>query len=355
MTASKAEHPNRFGVSSHVSFVRGKAIELILDGSTLLAREAATGSEARWSLDFGAESVMLAWQSAKKTSPDITQVYAGIEGALTFFPSARQCLLQGVDAAALLKESGVLLQTDAPDTLRAYSDMFWQCSQLWLDRTQDVYLPLRYTLSQSFRHPQRAAKPKGVVYRRYIPWLGKTLSFRMVDVERDVGLVHRWMNDPEVARIWQEEGELETHRRYLLDIEADPHMYSMIAFFDDKPFGYFEVYWAKENRIAPFCEAADYDRGWHVLVGEPDFRGKAFATAWLPSISHYIFLDDPRTSRIVGEPRVEHTQQIRNLDRSGYAKPKEFDFPHKRAQLVTLLRERFFTDSLWWPRQESAP
>lgn len=168
-------------------------------------------------------------------------------------------------------------------------------------------------------------------------------------------MFNRWMNDPDVAKIWEEEGDLAKHRAYLDAIDRDPHMYSMIASFDGEPFAYFEMYWAKESRIAPFYDADDYDRGWHVLVGEPAFRGRAFATAWLTSISHYIFLCDPRTRRAMGEPRIDHVQQIRNLDKSGYAKVKEFDLPHKRAMLVAMLRERYFCDALWLPRDENAP
>jgi hypothetical protein len=64
---------------------------------------------------------------------------------------------------------------------------------------------------------------------------------------------------------------------------------------------------------------------------------------------HFIFLDDIRTQRIVGEPKASHAQQIRNLDRAGFAKVKYFDLQHKRALLVMLLRERFFADRLWAP------
>jgi RimJ/RimL family protein N-acetyltransferase len=193
-------------------------------------------------------------------------------------------------------------------------------------------------------------KPTGVVYRRRIPWLDKTFSFRTVDFAQDLPRFNRWMNDPAVVQFWQEAGDVDKHRAYLQTIADDPHMLSLIACFDDVPFGYFEVYWAKENRIAPFYDVDDHDRGWHVLIGEASFRGKPFATAWLTSISHYLFLDDPRTQRIVGEPRADHAQQIRNLERSGYIKIKEFDFPHKRAQLMWILRERYFSERLWLPQ-----
>lgn len=32
------------------------------------------------------------------------------------------------------------------------------------------------------------------------------------------------------------------------------------------------------------CETDPFDRGWHVLIGEKDYRGKPFITAWLPSL-----------------------------------------------------------------------
>ena len=70
---------------------------------------------------------------------------------------------------------------------------------------------------------------------------------------------------------------------------------------------------------------------------------------------HYMFLDDHRTMRIVGEPAAAHLQQLRNLDRAGFARIKNFDFPHKRATLVMLLRERFFADRLWQPAAKDTP
>lgn len=60
------------------------------------------------------------------------------------------------------------------------------------------------------------------------------------------------------------------------------------------------------------------------------------------SVTHYLFLDDPRTQRIVGEPRASNHKMLSYCAHAAYDKVKEFDFPHKRAMLVCCERERFF-------------
>ena len=63
---------------------------------------------------------------------------------------------------------------------------------------------------------------------------------------------------------------------------------------------------------------------------------------------------DVRTRRIVGEPRADHAQQLRNLAGSGFGPLATIDFPHKRAVLVGLTRERFVRDRLWVPGAAAA-
>jgi len=234
--------------------------------------------------------------------------------------------------------------------------LLWQQPRPWLTAPRAPFPRVDVTTAGQ-RHPLRPSKPRGEVYRRHIPWLDATLTFRALDIDADLPRMHRWMNDPVVAHFWQEEGDLAHQRAYLGRIAADPHATALIGSFDGEPFGYFEVYWAKEDRIAPFCAAGDYDRGWHVLVGEERFRGKAggkaWLSAWMPSISHYLFLDDPRTRRLVIEPRADNDRMRRSLARCGYDLVREFDFPHKRAVLGVLPRERFFGEALWLPQPDA--
>jgi RimJ/RimL family protein N-acetyltransferase len=249
----------------------------------------------------------------------------------------------------MLLDDGTALKT-ADGALEISCERLWQQPDLWLRVPGNNGYAQQHIMSDGRRHPRRAPKPTGTVYTRHIPWLERTLSFRVADIGEDLDRFHGWMNDPRVAQFWQEDGDFLKHRNYLESQLADPHTIPLIGCFDGVPFGYFEVYWAKENRLGAYYDANDYDRGWHVLIGEDSVRGRAWITAWLPSLVHYMFLDDHRTQRIVGEPRADHHQQIRNLEKSGFSKIKEFDFPHKRAMLVMLLREHFFADRLWIDR-----
>lgn len=277
-------------------------------------------------------ALVAAFETVSATHPDAERI--GLD------PSSFAPLSDALGARGLaLRETDALILDPA---------MLWQRPEPWLARLASRDFPARPVMTDGKRHPQRPPKPEGLVYSRFIPWLGESVAFRTATMD-DVDRLHRWFNDPVVDAAWGEAGTHDKHEAYLAGILADPHMIPLIGMVGGEPFGYFEIYWAKENRLAPFYDVQDYDRGWHVLIGESRFRGRAYITAWLPSLMHALFLDDPRTQRIVGEPRADHVQQLRNLERSGFARIKTFDFPHKRAALVMLLRERFFGERLWSP------
>lgn len=218
--------------------------------------------------------------------------------------------------------------------------VFWQRPAPWV-QAQPVY-PERLVMSEGRRHPRRPPKPSGEVYRRFDARLGAWFSLRILDIEADLERFNRWQNSPRVLAFWQEGGSLDHHRAYLHRLADDPHTLTLVGCFDDEPFAYFEAYWAKEDRIAPFYAVDDYDRGIHMLVGEEHHRGPHKVAAWLAGLTHYLFLDDPRTRRVVAEPRADNARMIGHMQGLGFYREKEFDFPHKRAALMAISRERFF-------------
>jgi RimJ/RimL family protein N-acetyltransferase len=282
------------------------------------------------------------WQVQVEVRVDTRAVWAASYWLFARNPECQRLtwFLEDVPSEALL--SGLLIPSGIAGQYHCERTLFWQLPQPWLGTSLTSGYPQQKVISGGKRHPRRPVKPRGEVYRRFDARLGAWISLRTVDIDQDLARFNRWQNSARVARFWQEEGSLEQHREYLSKLEADPHTVTLIGCFDDQPFAYFEAYWAKEDRIAPFYDADDYDRGIHMLVGEENHRGPHKVASWLSALTHYLFLDDPRTQRLVAEPRADNAKMIGYMQGQRFYCEKEFDFPHKRAALMVVGRERFF-------------
>lgn len=201
--------------------------------------------------------------------------------------------------------------------------------------------PTQYVFSNNIRHPLRPKPPRQgeTFYTRYIPSVGQYLSFRVASAspkpqthtgpishrnsvsggaqpsietlalgDSDTDLLHRWMNDPRVSHFWGEQGPREHQEAFLKTGLQSRHSFPVIGCWDSKPFGYFEIYWVKEDGLGKHLggDVANYDRGLHCLVGEQEFRGAHRVRIWLSALVHYCFLADMRTETVMLEPRVDN-------------------------------------------------
>ena len=221
---------------------------------------------------------------------------------------------------------------------------FWQLP-LWLSSPANrASGEMVFDAEREIYFPQRPPRPQGEVYRRYDPRIRRMLSFRIADPVSDAERFTRWMNDPRVEYFWEQSGSLEVQTAYLERQLTGKHAFPLIGCFDDRPFSYFEIYWAAEDRIGRHYSWQPFDRGLHLLVGEQQWRGAHYVQSWLRGLTHYLLLDEPRTQRTVLEPRTDNQRLFRHLEPAGYRTIKEFDFPHKRSRMVMADRHHFFTE-----------
>lgn len=99
---------------------------------------------------------------------------------------------------------------------------------------------------------------------------------------------------------------------------------------------------AQEDRLGGYYDAGDWDRGRHALVGDVRFRGPHRVSGWWSSQIHYLFLDDPRTMYVVGEPSISNpTSSFYDL-MHGFRIDQFVDLPHKRSTVNSCPRAKFF-------------
>ncbi|KAM3085398.1 hypothetical protein ACMFMG_002476 [Clarireedia jacksonii] len=259
--------------------------------------------------------------------------------------------------------------------------------------------PLQYTTTSGVRHPLRCKPPRQgeIFYTRYIPSVGQYLSFRVASLSpkpvpykgpssvlspfrhhatssslsslsislplisdpnsissgaeisgettkmTDLQLLNRWMNHPRVDKFWGCAGPMSIQESFLMNNLESKHSFPAIGLWDGKPFGYFELYWVKEDILGRHLgdSAGEFDRGVHVLVGEDEFRGKHRVLCWITALAHWAMTQDYRTNSFVLEPRVDNERFISHLVDAGFVREREISFPHKQSAFLRLRRENF--------------
>ncbi|KAK9794189.1 putative Acyl-CoA N-acyltransferase [Seiridium cardinale] len=338
----------------------------------------AESNNTPWGRARRSPSSTISWDGTK--APTLGQAWLLVYILFTIRPQMEFCrlTLEGTAKESLAKQlKAVLLAIDHPKNAEAAGadnelvllrSTFWQGAgspfgprTAWIPEDDTPETPKALSLypltpydnmmtnepsSTLAWHPRRPAKPRpgSVIYSRWIPHLKENFSMVALDWENEehLKLFHEWQNDPRVSQGWNETGTLEQHREYLRKQHVDPHQITILARFDDTFFAYFEVYWGKEDRLGAYYSAGDFDRGRHSLVGDIRFRGPHRVSAWWSSLMHYLFLDDPRTMYLIGEPKFTNSSVLGYDFVHGFGLDKFVDLPHKRSAFVRCSRERFF-------------
>ncbi|EMN1932302.1 acetyltransferase, partial [Burkholderia ambifaria] len=155
----------------------------------------------------------------------------------------------------------------------------------------------------------------------------------------DAARVARWFDEPRVRDGWPgtQPGAHGTAP------DADPHITPLVGCFDGEPFAYVEACWLKEDPLAPHVGARDYDRGLRMLVGESRWRGPHRVAGWLPSVVHYLFLDDPRTEAVGCAVPAGRARVVDTLARHGFARQRRLALADAQPLWMRTLRETFFS------------
>ncbi|EEP81723.1 predicted protein [Uncinocarpus reesii 1704] len=245
--------------------------------------------------------------------------------------------------------------------------------------------PPTYTVTNGVRHPKRPRPPRQgeTFYVRYIRSVGQTLSFRVpvlrakesvmlrdlnigrrksasttslfadlgssgcrtpkTENESDLDILHRWMNDPRINAAWGVAGPRSTQEGFLRKQLTSCFSFPALGCWDGKPFGYFEIYWIKEANIAKLVPSpvGNWDRGFHCLIGEEEYRSSHRVQVWLTALVHFCWLADNRTENVILEPRVDNEKLISSLRAAGFYKEGEVSFPHKQAAVMKINRDNW--------------
>lgn len=206
-------------------------------------------------------------------------------------------------------------------------------------------------VSEEFSLRQIESKRSGLLKSKKVSFLNHEISIRSVDAKADLDIFWKWQNKEYVSHFWEMNYSKTELLKYLVETVNSPYKEPVIFQVAGQPVGYFELYWAYDDRIAPYCDASKFDRGIHLLFGEEKYLATRYVPEGLVLAKEYMFDSCEQTQVIWGEPRFDN-KNIMKLVRflPGWEFVREFDFPHKTAALIKCTRENFYKDLMGWKK-----
>lgn len=150
--------------------------------------------------------------------------------------------------------------------------------------------------------------------------------------DRDLPLLHRWMNEPAVDEYWQLAGSRDRTAEYLAEQQDLTHTRGFIGRLSGRAVGYWEVYRAAEDRLGRYYPAEPEDLGVHLLIGEADCRGIGLGAVLLGALADALQRD--HSCRVVAEPDERNLPSIKAFTRAGFHRVATIALPEKNAALM---------------------
>lgn len=166
-------------------------------------------------------------------------------------------------------------------------------------------------------------------------------AFRLDPVRpaRDLELLTRWINDPEVHTYWELAGPAAITAAHLRpQLDGDSSSIPCLGLLDGTPMSYWEIYRADLDPLARHYPARPHDTGIHLLIGDGTNRGRGLGTTLLRAVADLVLDNRPRCTRVIAEPDIHNTPSVTAFLNSGFRCSAEIDLPDKRAAL--MVRER---------------
>ena len=155
--------------------------------------------------------------------------------------------------------------------------------------------------------------------------MGEEIAFRSL-VEADLLLVHRWLNNPEVARWYGLDPDKRTYpefeevaAEYMPRIRGEKPTLCYIISVGAADVGYIQCY--RIGDYPPYAAVLAHDDdawGIDMFIGEDAYRGRGFGAAVLRQFVENEVLPRPGVTGVVIAPNPANQRAIRSYEKAGF-------------------------------------
>ena len=163
--------------------------------------------------------------------------------------------------------------------------------------------------------------------------------------ERDLPMLHEWLNRPHVVEWWGGEEERptldEVLQHYLPRVLAKEVVTQYIAMLGKEPIGYAQTYVALGSGGGWWEDETDPGvRGIDQSLANPTQLNKGLGTKLVRALVELLFLD-PAVTKIQTDPTPSNHRAIRCFEKAGFVQQKVITTPDGPAVYMVQTRQDF--------------
>ncbi len=168
------------------------------------------------------------------------------------------------------------------------------------------------------------------------------VSFRSLDLELDLHLIHPWVTHPQAKEFWQLDESIDKVEEIYADILENPNGHSFIAAYNDRPVAQVDVYRVLEDEVKEHLPGATLnDCGMHLLMAPAENKIKSLTTTILAAFLQYYF-SFSQAEKMYGEPDRKNHKAIQLIRKLGFVFLKEVPMSYKTASLHSITKSQFY-------------
>lgn len=183
--------------------------------------------------------------------------------------------------------------------------------------------------------------PGGILYTRYSPQLQKEISFRSMNLDTDLEMIHQWVNMDYTQKFWRLEGSSEKLYNLYYSIQRNSNGHSYIGLLDGSPVCQLDVYRVMADEINATISSGIHDCGFHLMMAPNKHPVKGLTVEVVKSfLFHFFSFNTPAV--MYAEPDIRNQRSNQLLQRLGFEYLYPVKMSYKEAYLYSITKQKFY-------------
>jgi RimJ/RimL family protein N-acetyltransferase len=187
--------------------------------------------------------------------------------------------------------------------------------------------------------------PGGVLTKHFSSKLQAILSFRSLNLETDLEMLHSWVNSDYAIPFWQFNASKSKLFEFYYDVQRCSCGHSYIGLLNGDPICQLDVYQVIHDELNQFIVADEYDCGFHLLMAPNKSPIHGLTLETVRTFLNYFFRF-PQASRMFGEPDIHNKKSNLLLQKLGFRYMHQILMSYKTATLYSVTKTQFYEKNI---------